>query len=326
MNSRSTKSTSIILLLLLVFTIFMPSVLMAEDIAKNLSEGASKHTEGLIEMVKAAAGGDQTAINDLIKTKIIPAIVLLAALVIAWTVASVIGRYVGGMVSKKVDLTLGKFLTKAIRNLIMVGVAIGVLGYFNVDVTAFAAILAAMSFAVGMALQGTLGNFASGIMLLLFRPFKVEEYIVVADTEGTVEEIDLFTTRINTLDNRHIIIPNSEIFGSKLENYTRNELRRVDVNVGAAYTADIDRTRLALERAIAHTNCVAEPAGYAYLMDLGASSVDWQLRAWCKPADFWAVREQLVTNAKNEMDKAGIGIPYPQLDVHVGGKLLAKSA
>ena len=208
----------------------------------------------------------------------------------------------------------------------MVGVAIGVLGYFNVDVTAFAAILAAMSFAVGMALQGTLGNFASGIMLLLFRPFKVEEYIVVADTEGTVEEIDLFTTRINTLDNRHIIIPNSEIFGSKLENYTRNELRRVDVNVGAAYTADIDRTRLALERAIAHTNCVAEPAGYAYLMDLGASSVDWQLRAWCKPADFWAVREQLVTNAKNEMDKAGIGIPYPQLDVHVGGKLLAKSA
>ena len=326
MNSRSIKSTSCLLLLVFAFTFALPGIVMAEDIAKNLSTGASEHTEGLISLIKDAFNGNEKARTELIQAKIIPALVMLAALVFSWTIASSIGRYVGGMVSKKVDLTLGKFLTKAVRNVLMMIVAFGVLSYYNVDVTGFAAILAALGFAVGMALQGTLGNFASGIMLLLFRPFKVEDYIVVADTEGTVEEIDLFTTRINTLDNRHIIIPNGEIFGSKLENYTRNDLRRVDVNVGAAYTADIEQTRKALERAVANTACVAEPAGYAYLLELGASSVDWQLRAWCKASDYWAVREQLVTNAKNEMDKAGIGIPYPQLDVHVGGKLLAKSA
>ena len=264
--------------------------------------------------------------SELIQTKVIPALLVIAGLVFAWTVTSAVGRYLGGVVAKKVDLTLGKFLTKAIRNMLMLGVMMGLFQYLGGDITAFAALIAALGFAIGMALQGTLGNIASGVMLLLFRPFKVDDYIVVADTQGTVEEIDLFTTRINTLDNRHIIIPNNQIFGSKLENYTKNDLRRVDVNVGAAYGADLDRTRAALERAIAGTNGVAEPRGYAYLMELGASSVDWQLRVWCRTADYLAVREQLVTNAKNEMDRGGIGIPYPQLDVHVGGKLLAKSA
>jgi len=323
---RKLKSkTSLFLLATFVGVLLLPSVAMAQD-AKDLKKGTEDEVHSIVELVKGAIEGKEGALNELIQTKVIPAFVLLAALVLTWTVASSIGRYVGGNVSKKVDLTLGKFLTKAVRNLIMVIVAIGVLSYFEIDITSFAAILAALGFAIGMALQGTLGNFASGVMLLLFRPFKVEDYIVVADTEGTVEEIDLFTTRINTLDNRHIIIPNSEIFGSKLENYTRNELRRVDVNVGAAYSADIEWTRAALERAVAQSDCVAEPCGYVYLMELGASSVDWQLRAWCKASDYWAVREQLVSNAKNEMDKAGIGIPYPQLDVHVGGKLLAKSA
>jgi small conductance mechanosensitive channel len=257
---------------------------------------------------------------------LVPALILLAALVFTWTIASIIGRYFGGMISKKVDLTLGKFLTKAIRNGLMLVVVLGVLSANGIQLTAFAAVLAALGFAVGMALQGTLGNIASGIMLLLFRPFKVDDYIVVADTAGTVEEIDLFTTRLNTLDNRHIIIPNSEIFGSKLENYTRNQLRRVDVNVGASYNADIDQTRAALERAVAKTKGASTPKGYAYLMELGASSVDWQLRVWCDAADYWDVRESLTANAKIEMDRAGIGIPYPQLDVHVGGKLLAKAA
>ncbi|WP_238381205.1 mechanosensitive ion channel family protein [Mariniblastus fucicola] len=325
---KSNSTTGYVLLAAFFAVLLLPGVAMAWDaeMAKQLSQGASEHTASIVELVRGAIGGDRPSIDILVQTKLIPAIILLAALVLTWTVASSIGRYVGGMVSKKVDLTLGKFLTKAVRNLLMVVVAIGVLGYFKVDVTSFAAVLAALGFAIGMALQGTLGNFASGIMLLMFRPFKVDDFIVVADTQGTVEEIDLFTTRINTLDNRHIIIPNSEIFGSKLENYTRNELRRVDVNVGAAYSADLDRTRAALERAIEKSDCVAEPCGYVYLIGLGASSVDWQLRAWCKTSDYWAVREQLVANAKKEMDIAGIGIPFPQLDVHVGGKLLAKSA
>jgi len=163
-----------------------------------------------------------------------------------------------------------------------------------------------------------LGNFASGVMLLLFRPFKVNDYIVLSDTAGTVEEIDLFTTRINTMDNRHVIVPNGEIFGSKLENYTRNELRRVDVSVGAAYSADIDRTRQALERAVMSVNeGVTSPPPQVYLDQLGASSVDWQLRVWCEPANYWGVREELTAAAKQQLDLANIGIPFPQMDIHV---------
>lgn len=204
----------------------------------------------------------------------------------------------------------------------------------DINVAGFAAILAAAGFAIGMALQGTLGNFAAGVMLLIFRPFKIDDYIVVADTEGTVEEIDLFTTRLNALDNRHLIIPNGEIFGAKLENYSRNQVRRVDVNVGAAYSADLDSTRAALLRAVSKVceqtaeavGSVDTPQAQVYLMELGASSVNWQLRVWCCPEDYWDVRERLTAAAKVSLDQSGISIPFPQMDVHVVGKVLAKAA
>ena len=204
----------------------------------------------------------------------------------------------------------------------------------EIDVAEFAVIIAAAGFAIGMALQGTLGNFAAGVMLLIFRPFKIDDYIVVAGTEGTVEEIDLFTTRLNALDNRHLIIPNGEIFGAKLENYSRNQMRRVDVNVGAAYSADIGQTRTALERAVvrvssAYAQVTGEedvPAPQVYLVELGASSVDWQLRVWCNPVEYWGVREELTAAAKDALDHAGISIPFPQMDVNVVGKVMAKAA
>ena len=256
------------------------------------------------------------------------ALAICAAIVISYTIASAIGRFTGKIVSEKVDLTLGKFLAKAVRNVLMIIVAMAVLGYFGIDVTAFAAVLAAAGFAVGMALQGTLSNFAAGVMLLIFRPFKVDEYIRVAGTEGKVEEIDLFTTRLNALDNRHLIIPNGEIFGSLLENYTRNETRRVDVNVGAAYEADLDETRRALEKAVQMVQMqglASHENGQVYLDQLGGSSVDWQLRVWCKPQDFFDVREQLTEAAKRSLDAAGISIPFPQMDVNVVGKVLTRS-
>ena len=218
-------------------------------------------------------------------------------------------------------------MTKVIRNGLMVLVLLGVLSYFEVDVTGVAAILAALGFAVGMALQGTLSNFAAGIMLLVFRPFKVGDYISVSGTEGTVEEIDLFTTRLNSADNRHLIVPNGEVFGNTLINYSHNEYRRVDVNVGTDYSADLRMTRAALEAAIANVpGAVIDPPTQVYLRELGASSVDWQLRVWCRPADYWGVREYVTAAAKESLDRQGIGIPYPQMDVHVVGKVLAKAA
>jgi len=205
-----------------------------------------------------------------------------------------------------------------IKNGLMILILVGVLGYFDVDVTSFAAIIAALGFAVGMALQGTLSNFAAGVMLLVFRPFKVGEYIKVGDEEGVVEEIDLFATRMNTLDNRHKIVPNGQIFGAAITNFSRNEFRRVDVNVGAEYAADIDYTRAVLQAAISEIpGAVTSPAPQVALTELADSSVNWQLRVWCQPAVYWDVRELLTVAAKKGLDLNGIGIPFPQMELHL---------
>jgi small conductance mechanosensitive channel len=293
----------------------------ADEAVQAAADASTAAATNFIQLCKTAisgGAGSEAALRKLMGDYFAKAFLALAVAWISYIIASAIGRSIGGLVAKKVDLTLGKFLTKAIRNLIMIVVAMGVMSYFGVDVTGLAAVFAAISFAIGMALQGTLGNFASGVMLLLFRPFKVDDYIVLSDTEGTVEEIDLFTTRINTLDNRHVIVPNGEIFGSKLENYTRNKLRRVDVNVGAAYSADLGQTREALERAVMSIpKGEISPPPQVYLLELGASSVDWQLRVWCAAENYWAVREELTAAAKQQLDLANIGIPYPQMDIHV---------
>jgi len=231
-----------------------PTMVFADEVANVAGEGVKDTTTSLIKTISNAfqPGEAGAAAHKELWDLAAKATFVVAVIFIAYIVASYIGRVVGGVVTKRVDVTLGKFLTKAIRNIILLVTAMVVLQTTTgTDLSAFAAILAAAGFAVGMALQGTLGNFAAGVMLLMFRPFKVDDYIVVADTEGTVEEIDLFTTRLNTLDNRHVIIPNGEIFGAKLENYTRNEVRRVDISVGAAYSADLEVTRAALNRAVA---------------------------------------------------------------------------
>ncbi len=306
------------------------------DVASTTADIGGQAT-GIIKNISDAFQGGQT--GQLAQKELIElagnATFVLALLFFCYIIASWFGRSIGGIVTRKVDVTLGKFLNKAIRNVIMLVVAMVALQTIcGVDVAGFAAILAAAGFAIGLALQGTLANFAAGVMLLVFRPFKVDDYIVIAGTQGTVEEIDLFTTRLNAPDNRHLIIPNGEIFGAKLENYSRNPLRRVDVNVGASYSADLGVTRKALERATAKISaaCVDDkrkvdvPDAQVYLLELGSSSVNWQLRVWCHPTKYWGVRENLTAAAKEALDQAGISIPYPQMDVHVVGKVLARAA
>lgn len=299
----------------------------AETAADPTSE-ANRVVGAATSTLKQALTGDYEAQMKLLSEYAAPAALVCAVIVISYTISSAIGRVVGKVVSTKVDVTLGKFLSKAVHNGLMLIVAMVVLEYFNINVTGFAAILAAAGFAIGMALQGTLGNFAAGVMLLMFRPFKVDDYIQVAGTEGTVEEIDLFTTRLNSPDNRHLIIPNGEVFGNLLQNYTRNQTRRVDVNVGTAYSADLKETRAALESAIRQvqmqTDAIHENS-QVYLKELGDSSVNWQLRLWCRPADYWSVREQLTAAAKTSLDAAGISIPFPQMDVNVVGKVLTRT-
>jgi small conductance mechanosensitive channel len=206
-------------------------------------------------------------------------------------------------------------------------VVFGVLSYFGVNVSAFAAVLAALGFAVGMALQGTLSNFAAGIMLLVFRPFEVGDYIVVSGAEGTVETIDLFTTRLNTYEKRHLIVPNGKIFGSVIQNNSHNDERRITVLVGTDYTVGIKETRSALESAIASVERqINLDSAQVYLLDLGSCAVNWRCRVWSHADDYSQVKEDLTAAVKESLDAAKIGIPFPQLDVNVVGNSLSKAS
>ncbi len=276
----------------------------------------------------SAIGGNPQALTRAFAVYLVPAAVALAIVVAGYMFASFLGRLVGQFVSTRVDLTLGKFAGRMTTNGTMILILLGVLSRFGFDVSSFAAVLAAGGFAIGIALQGTLSNFAAGVMLLVFRPFRVNDYIKVAGVEGTVDEIDLFTTRLNSPDNRHFIVPNGQVFGSVIENNTRNEVRRVEVNVGVAYDADIRHTRRVLDDALAVIpGVVTKPAPQAFLLELGASSVNWQLRLWCQPKSYWDVRQRATAAAKDALDLAGIAIPYPQLDLHVvSGEQVARCA
>lgn len=157
-------------------------------------------------------------------------------------------------------------------------------------------------------------------MLLIFRPFEVGDTVSVAGITGKVVELDLFTTQFDTFDNRRIIVPNGSVFGAAIENATHHPTRRVDVDVGTDYGAELSETRAVLERVAANAEGVLEePAPQVYLKQLGGSSIDWVVRVWVDTADYWAVRERITEGIKVALDDAGIGIPFPQMDVHLDG-------
>ena len=285
--------------------------------AEKISQKVEEQGKQALTTIRAAVNGDKKAQQAITNDYLFPALVALLVLIIGYMVASFIGRMVGSVFSKKVDKTLGRFFGKATKAFIMMFVAFAVLSHFGVNVNSFAAILAAAGFAVGMALQGTLSNFAAGIMLLVFRPFKVDQFIQIADVEGFVDSIDLFTTQINTLNNERKIVPNSQIFGSTITNYHHNEYRRVDVNVGVDYEADIDRTRAVLDAVTAQCpDIVEDPKPQSVLIELADSSVNWQARVWCRPEEYAKVKENLTALVKKGLDLNGIGIPFPQMVLH----------
>ena len=223
-----------------------------------------------------------------------------------------------GLTRMKFDPTLSKFLAKMARWSVLLLAGLNCLGYFGVEMTMFATVLGATGFAIGLALQGTLSNFAAGAMLLLFRPFKVGDVVNIAGHTGKVDEIELFTTSIDTSDNRRIILPNGSVFGATIENVTYHPYRRIDVCVGADYAADIDTTRRALERALATTaGVLATPEPEVVLTCLGASSVDWRVQGWAASKEFGAVKQALIRSVKLQLDASGIGIPFPQMQIHV---------
>lgn len=254
---------------------------------------------------------------------LIPAVTALLLLIVVFIVAGWAKRIVKrGLDKTNVDVTLTKFFSNMARYIVLIVGLIAVLGRVGIETASFAAILAAAGFAIGMALQGTLANFSAGVMLLFFRPFKVGDLVTVNGETGVVEEIELFTTNLNTPDNRRIVVPNGAVFGSTIENMTYHELRRVDVPVGTDYSADLDKTRQVLLACCENVKGrrTDQPVD-AYLGGLGDSAIDWEARVWCNAADYLAVKDELTLEVKKGLDAAGIGIPFPQRDLHIDGVL-----
>ena len=293
----------------------------SSETAKQLDDAAGQVNSDFQEAVEGLQNGDFGPLWVLLDGYVWPAIQVILLLIVGYMVAKFVSRVVSHPIRSRVDETLGKFVGKLAYYAIMISVLIAVLGKFGFQVTSFAAVLASAGFAIGMAFQGTLGNFAAGIMLLVFRPFKVGDVINAAGVTAKVYEIDLFTTKFNTADNRHIIVPNTAITGGSIENISFHAERRVEVSVGCDYSADLKQTREVLTAAAAAQSdrtIQGEDRGFQVVLgDLGDCAVNWSVRIWTSADDYFSVKEDLTEEIKNRLDAAGIGIPFPQLDVHL---------
>jgi small conductance mechanosensitive channel len=246
-------------------------------------------------------------------------LLVLVVIFAGWILAGVFARTVRISLEKaKLEATLTLFFTQAARWFVLLMTGLGVLSLFGVETTSLAAVIGAGSLAIGLAWQGALSNFAAGVMLLVFRPYRIGDTVNVNGTLGKVKELELFTTTLDTVDNRRFIVPNASIFGATIENLSHHQQRRVDVAVGVSYAADIDHTRIVLREAIASVpGVLSEPEPVIYLLELGTSTVNWSVRAWVPTQEFWPLRDQLTRAVKVHLDKAGIQIAFPQLHVHL---------
>ncbi len=258
-------------------------------------------------------------VGELVVKYVPPVIGVALFLIAAYVVAAWVGRATRRALRKaKVEQTLCGFFGSLAKWALLVLALIACLGVFGVQTTSFAAVIGASALAIGLAFQGSLSNLAAGVMLLVFRPFKAGDFVSVGGQAGTIQEIGLFTTKMDTPDNRRIILPNGGVFGATIENITHHPTRRVDVSVRVAYDADLDRTREVLTQAAAAVpGRLEEPPPQIILLSLGDSSVDWQVRVWAETAEYWNVRDATTRSVKMALDQAGLAIPFPQVDVHM---------
>lgn len=222
------------------------------------------------------------------------------------------------LVKAGMDETLTRFLDKLIYYTLLTAVIIAAVDQVGIKTTSFIAILGAAGLAVGLALKDSLSNFASGVMLILFHPFKVGDAINVAGVTGTVQRIDIFSSILTTPDNQKIIIPNSKITTDIITNITANTTRRIDLIIGISYDDDVKKAKVALEDIIkSDTRILSDPAPTIALGELGASSLDLVVRPWVKTEEYWAVRFDLTEKIKYTFDEKDITFPFPQQDVHI---------
>lgn len=254
-------------------------------------------------------------------------ITLYGLKVIAAIAIFVIGRYAAIFVrrlikqvllKKQVDETLVSFAASVTYVALMAFVIIAALGQLGVHTASFIAVLGAAGLAIGLALQGSLSNFAAGLLMVIFKPFKIGDYIEGAGTAGVVEEIGIFTTELKSPDNRKIIVPNAKLTADNITNYSVKSERRIDVVATVSYGDDLDKVRRVLSEIVgADQRILQDPAPTIAVLALADSSVNFAVRPWVKTADYWDVFFALQENIKKRFDEEGITIPFPQQDVHL---------
>lgn len=241
-------------------------------------------------------------------------------LVVGWIVARWTKRKIleKGEQSDRLDPTLTKMFAQVGQVLIMVFVVIAVLGQFGVQTASLIAVLGAVGFAIGLAWDGVLADFAAGIMLLTMRPFKVGESIDFGGTKGVVDEVGIITTKMHTFDNLAMTVPNSEIWGNVITNYATNDKRRVDMTIGFGYDDDIDAAYRVIREVLADDDRILdEPEPQVAINELGGSSVNMIVRPWTRKEDYWPLKFDLTERIKRRFDEEGINFPYPSHDVYL---------
>ncbi len=253
---------------------------------------------------------DTGLLDGLLWNVIKAAIVLVIGWIVAGGISGLVRRRVNA--AENVDNTLGNFVASVLKWVILLIVLVAVLGIFGIEATSLVAMLGAATLAIGLALQGTLSDLAAGFMLILFRPYKIGQYVDIGGTAGTVVDLNLFVTELATPDNVQIIMPNGQAWGSVITNFSHHDTRRVDLVFGIDYGDDATKAmEIILAQAKADDRVLADPEPWVRVTNLGDSSVDLTARIWCQAADYWDLKFAMTKNVKEAFDKDGVSIPYP---------------
>src|SRR6056297_2892727 len=267
--------------------------------------------EGLMEQL----GGYAPLAINVIKAAVV--------LIVGWIAAGIISSVIRSRVTSnpRIDDTLGGFVASMVKWVILLMVLVAVLGIFGIEATSLVAVLGAATLAIGLALQGTLSDLAAGFMLILFRPYKLGQYVDIGGTAGTVVDLNLFVTELSTPDNVQIIVPNGQAWGQVITNYSHHATRRCDLGFGIDYGDDADRAiGIILDLARADSRVQDDPEPWARVVNLGDSSVDIGVRLWCDAADYWDLKFDMTKAVKEAFDAGGVSIPYPhQVNVEKAG-------
>jgi small conductance mechanosensitive channel len=249
----------------------------------------------------------------------LPVLFAIIILIVGAWAAKVIKGLINRLLTKRnLDPIIVGFVANFAYILLMVFVVLAALGKVGVQTTSFIAVIGAAGLAIGLALQGSLANFAAGFLMILFRPFKKGDYIEAGGTAGIVDQIQVFTTILKTPDNRLVIVPNAKIMGDNITNYSAMDRRRLDLTFGVSYSDDIPKVKSVLKQiAESDERVLKDPAPQILLGALADSSVNFIMRVWVKSSDYWPFNFETIEKVKIEFDKQGITIPFPQRDIHL---------